>query len=69
MGVKSNGDVVIALSHTYEPEKLAAKIDGVNLGLCRHEHKEINAAVQTPNGGTAYVVENGYYLTKCDSCS
>ena len=56
-------NVIIALSHTYEPEKLAAKVDGVNLWLCGHEHKDIDAMVTTPNGGTAHVVESGYYLT------
>lgn len=55
-------DVVIALSHTYKPEELAKQIDGVDLWLCGHEHIDINTTVTTPNGSTAIVIENGYYL-------
>lgn len=55
-------DVVIALSHTYKPEELAKQVDGVDLWLCGHEHIDINTTVTTPNGSTAIVIENGYYL-------
>ena len=57
-------DVVIALSHTYDPEGLAKQVDGVNLWLCGHEHIEVNTSVTTPDGSTAYVSESGYYLTE-----
>lgn len=55
-------DVVIALAHTYKPEELAKQVDGVDLWLCGHEHIDINTTVTTPNGSTAIVIENGYYL-------
>ena len=55
-------DVVIALSHTYDPAGLAAQVDGVDLWLCGHEHIGLDTTVTTPDGSTAYVVENGYYL-------
>ena len=55
-------DVVIALAHTYKPEELAKHVDGVDLWLCGHEHIDINTTVTTPNGSTAIVIENGYYL-------
>ncbi|MGN0597587.1 MAG: bifunctional metallophosphatase/5'-nucleotidase [Ruminiclostridium sp.] len=55
-------DIVIALSHTYDPTGLAEQVDGVDLWLCGHEHMEIDTSVNTPDGSTAYVIENGYYL-------
>ena len=55
-------DIVIALSHTYNPQELAAQVDGVDLWLCGHEHMDINTSVTTPDGSTAYVIEDGYYL-------
>ncbi len=55
-------DIVIALSHTYDPQKLAEKVDGVNVWLCGHEHIDLNTTVTTPCGDTAYIVESGYYL-------
>lgn len=55
-------DIVIALSHTYSPAELAASVNGVDLWLCGHEHIDINTTVTTPDGSTAYVVEDGYYL-------
>lgn len=55
-------DIVIALSHTYAPERLAAKVNGVDVWLCGHEHISLNNSVITPDGSTAYVVEDGYYL-------
>lgn len=54
--------VIIGLTHTYEPAALAAQVDGVNLWLAGHEHIDINEQVTTPNGGTATVIENAYYL-------
>ena len=59
---KMGCDVVIALTHTYSPETLASQVDGVDLWLAGHEHIDINSTVTTPDGSTAYVVENGYYL-------
>ena len=59
---KMGCDVVIALAHTYSPETLASQVDGVDLWLAGHEHIDINSTVTTPDGSTAYVVENGYYL-------
>lgn len=59
---KMGCDVVIALTHTYSPEALASQVDGVDLWLAGHEHIDINSTVTTPDGSTAYVVENGYYL-------
>lgn len=55
-------DIVIALSHTYDPAELAASVDGVDVWLAGHEHMDIDTTVTTPNGSTAYVFENGYYL-------
>lgn len=55
-------DIVIALSHTYNPAGLAEQVDGVDLWLCGHEHVEIDTSVTTPDGSTAYVSESGYYL-------
>lgn len=61
--LKDSGcDVVIALSHTYEPEMLAQSVNGVDLWLCGHEHIDINKTVTTPDGSTAYIFEDGYYL-------
>ncbi len=55
-------DVVIVLSHTYDPAGLAEQVDGVDLWLCGHEHIDLDTTVTTPNGSTAFVVEDGYYL-------
>lgn len=55
-------DVVIALTHTYNPTQLAASVDGVDLWLAGHEHIDINTEVTTPDGSKSLVVENGYYL-------
>lgn len=55
-------DVVIALTHTYNPVSLASKVDGVDLWLAGHEHVDINTEVTTPDGSKSYVIENGYYL-------
>lgn len=61
--LKSKGcDIVIALSHTYTPAKLAAQVDDVDIWLCGHEHIDVSETVTTPNGGKAYVYEDGYYL-------
>lgn len=57
-------DLVIALSHTYDPEELASQVDGVNLWICGHEHIQIDSSVTTPDGSTAYVYESGYYLNE-----
>lgn len=55
-------DVVIALTHTYNPVSLASKVDGVDLWLAGHEHTYIDTNVTTPDGSTSRVIENGYYL-------
>lgn len=55
-------DVVIALTHTYSPAELASNVNGVDLWLAGHEHIDINTTVTTPDGSTAYVFEDGYYL-------
>lgn len=55
-------DVVIALTHTYDPVSLASKIDGVDLWLAGHEHVDIDSEVTTPDGSKSRVIENGYYL-------
>lgn len=55
-------DVVIALSHTLNPQQLAGQVDNVDVWLCGHEHMVLDAEVTRPDGGTAYVVESGYYL-------
>lgn len=55
-------DIIIALSHTYDPEELAAKVNGVDLWLCGHEHIDIDSTVTTPDGSKAFVVEGGYYM-------
>ncbi|MGN0499482.1 MAG: 5'-nucleotidase C-terminal domain-containing protein [Acutalibacteraceae bacterium] len=55
-------DVVIALTHTYNPTQLAASVDGVDLWLVGHEHIDINTEVTTPDGSKSLVVENGCYL-------
>lgn len=55
-------DIVIALSHTYNPEELAKQVNDVDLWLCGHEHVDIDTTATTPDGGTAYVIEDGYYL-------
>lgn len=55
-------DIVIGLTHTYDPVSLASKVDGVDLWLAGHEHKDIDTEVTTPDGSKSYVVENGYYL-------
>lgn len=61
--LKSHGcDVVIALSHTYNPTELAKQVNGVNLWLCGHEHINVDTTVQTPDGSTTYISESGYYL-------
>lgn len=55
-------DVVIALTHTYDPVSLASKVDGVDLWLAGHEHVDIDSEVTTPDGSKTRVIENGYYL-------
>lgn len=55
-------DIVIALSHTLDPQGLAKQVNGVDLWLCGHEHVDINTSVTTPDGSTAYISESGYYL-------
>ena len=55
-------DVVIALTHTYDPQALASAVDGVDLWLAGHEHVDIDTTVTTPSGATAYVMEDGKYL-------
>lgn len=61
--LKSMGcDVIIALAHTSNPTKLAETVNDVDLWLCGHEHMDIDTSVTTPNGETAYIAEDGYYL-------
>ena len=61
--LKASGcDIVIALSHTYEPAAVAASVNDVDIWLCGHEHMGLDTTVATPNGDTAYVIEDGYYL-------
>lgn len=61
--LKDSGcDFVIALTHTYSPEKLAENVNGVDLWLCGHEHEEINKTVKTPDGSTSYIYEDSCYL-------
>lgn len=61
--LKSEGcQFIIALTHSYAPVELAAKIDGVDLWLTGHEHISINQTVMTPSGKETLVIENGYYL-------
>lgn len=55
-------DIVIGLTHTYDPVSLASEVDGVDLWLAGHEHIDIDTEVTTPDGSKSYVVENGYYL-------
>lgn len=61
--LKSEGcDIVIALTHTYNPADLASEVNGVDLWLAGHEHIDIDTTVTTPDGSTTYVIEDGYYL-------
>ena len=55
-------DLVIALSHTEQPAALAGTVSGVDLWLCGHEHISLDTTVTAPDGKTAYVEEDGYYL-------
>ena len=59
---KMGCDIVIALTHTYNPTALASSVDGVDLWLAGHEHIDVSTEVTTPDGSKSYVVENGYYL-------
>ena len=34
----------------------------MDIWLCGHEHINLDETVTTPDGGTAYVIESGYYL-------
>lgn len=61
--LRSQGcDVVIALSHTYFPKELAAKVSGVDLWLAGHEHIQIDEEVTDADGVKTRVIESGYYL-------
>ena len=55
-------DIVIALTHTYAPDELAAKVSGVDLWLAGHEHIQIDKEVTDAGGATTRVIESGYYL-------
>lgn len=57
-----NCDIVIALAHTYHPDELASKVDGVDLWLAGHEHIDVDKTVTTPNGSQTRVIESDYYL-------
>lgn len=55
-------DIVIALTHTYAPDELAAKVSGVDLWLAGHEHLQIDKEVTDAVGEKTRVIESGYYL-------
>lgn len=55
-------DIVIGLTHTYDPAGLAAKVGGVDLWLSGHEHIQLDETVTDANGEDTRVVESGYYL-------
>ncbi|MGN1112134.1 MAG: bifunctional metallophosphatase/5'-nucleotidase [Acutalibacteraceae bacterium] len=55
-------DVVIGLTHTYNPVELAQSVNGVDLWLAGHEHIDLDTEVTKPDGSRSRVVENGYYL-------
>lgn len=54
--------LIIGLTHCYNPTQLASEVNGVDLLLAGHEHININQTVATPNGEQTLVIENGYYL-------
>lgn len=61
--LKDSGcDVVICLTHCYDPVSLAESINGVDLWLAGHEHIDLDTTVTTPDGSKSKVIENGYYL-------
>ena len=61
--LKADGcDIVIALSHTLDPQTLAKQVNGVDVWLCGHEHIGLDASVSTPDGSVAYVSECGHYM-------
>lgn len=62
-------DIVIALSHTYAPDELAAKVSDVDLWLAGHEHLQIDKEVTDTDGKTTRVIESGYYLYSLSTIS
>lgn len=62
-------DIVIALTHTYAPAELAAKVSGVDLWLAGHEHLQIDEEVTDADGKTTRVIESGYYLYSLSTIS
>lgn len=54
--------LIIALTHCYDPTQLASEVNGVDLWLSGHEHINVNQTVSTPDGEQSLVIENGYYL-------
>lgn len=56
---KQGYQLVICLTHCIDPVALASSVDNVDLWVAGHDHKQIAQFVTTPNGGKAYVVENG----------
>ena len=62
-------DIVIALSHTYAPDELAAKVSGVDLWLAGHEHLQIDKEVTDAVGAKTRVIESGYYLYSLSTIS
>lgn len=54
--------LIIGLTHCYNPMQLASEVDGVDLWLAGHEHINVNQSVSTPSGEQSLVIENGYYL-------
>lgn len=59
---KQDCDIVIALSHTLHPDKLAEKVSGVDLWLVGHEHVTMDKTVKDAAGKDVRVIESGYYL-------
>lgn len=55
-------DIIIGLVHALNPTDLAESVDGVDLWLAGHEHRDIDTVVTTPNGSESRVIENAYYL-------
>lgn len=66
---EDNCDIVIALTHTYAPAELAAKVRGVDLWLAGHEHMQIDEEVTDADGNTTRVIESGYYLYSLSTIS
>lgn len=55
-------DVVIALTHSRDPQAFAAATEGIDAVVAGHEHIKIDEAVTSADGRTVPVVEAGCYL-------